>query len=289
MIRKLLLLIVSIGLVCGAGPVVEKVSRGYHHSGKTYGKGEYYKLSNDMVSYMIYLQWVNVTAKSPPQVLVGVPEPWFFSGFLSRGYTSITVNGISSQLLEPKYVKPFNDEDAAGVELLYNFNGCRMFQRFYVTGEKPLLFMEWVKDTSSQFPLESAEVHVNARPSLVLSDYDYQRTIATASRIIECPEKGTVWAQLNEKDKYWIAYDIGLEPSTNKDAQGPCFLTADWNGVQSAKVWYGHVYSMTFRFTLDTTHDRWKFATAEFKKASDNAPFIENVRNNAQWFSIAEK
>jgi hypothetical protein len=73
-IRKLLLLIVSIGLVCGAGPVVEKVSRGYHHSGKTYGKGEYYKLSNDMVSYMIYLQWVNVTAKSPPQVLVGVPE-----------------------------------------------------------------------------------------------------------------------------------------------------------------------------------------------------------------------
>ncbi|MBO4513401.1 MAG: hypothetical protein J5746_11620 [Victivallales bacterium] len=285
MMKRIALFLLT-ALVCFAEPTVEQVKKGYHGSDKTYGKALYYTITNDITSYMVYLQWVKVTATEVPKVLVGLPEPWFFSGFLSRGYSSLIVNGISSTVLEPKKVEPFSEDGKAGVEMLYNFNGCRLFQRIYMVDGKPLLYTQWRKDPSCQEPIQAAELLVSARPSMVIQKYDYKRAMQTKSRLIDTPAKGTKWTDLKADDKYWILYDKELEPSKKKGAEGPCYLTADWAGIKSAKVWYGHVYSMQFRFTLDVTKDSWTIGTVEFHKSSDNAPFIERVKNEEDKFSL---
>lgn len=287
MIGKTAFVILLAALFCAAAPVVEQVSRGYHGSGKTYGKGLYYTIRNDTNSYMVYLQWVNATPGEAPKVLVGLPEPWFFSGFLSRGYSSLTVNGINSNYLEPKKIEMFNRDGMAGIELLYNFNGCRLFQRFYMVDGKPLLHMSWLKDATCSEPVETAEISFSARPSMVISNYVYQRAAMTKTRQIDTPpKKGTTWTPLKKEDSYWILYDKGLEPSTRQGAEGPCYITADWNGIKSAKMWYGNTYGVLMRFTLDPAADKWSFGTAEFKKASDNEPFFQRVRENESQFSL---
>ena len=235
---------------------------------------------------MVYFQWVKVTAKEPPKVLVGTPEPGFSSGFLRRGYTSLNVNGISSTLLEPKSIDKFSEDGKVGLKLLYNFNGCRLFQRFYMKDGKAMLYMDWEYDATSTEKLESAEILFSAWPSMIIQKYDYKRAIQTKTRLIDTPANGTKWANLNGDDKYWILYDQELEPSKKKGAAGPCLLTADWDGIKSGKVWYGHVYSMQFRFQLDTTKGKWTFGTVEFRKSSDNGPFIEKVRNEEEKFTL---
>ena len=285
MMKNLALFLLA-ALACFAEPAVELVNKGYHRSDKTYGKGIYYSIKNDITAYTVYLQWVKVTAKEAPKVLVGLPEPWFSSGFLRRGYSSLTVNGISSNVLEPKSVEPFKEDGKAGVEMLYNFNGCRLFQRIYMVDGKPLLYTQWRRDPTCTEPIEAAELLVSAWPSMIIQKYDYKRAIQTQNRLIDTPQKGTKWADLKATDKYWILYDQELEPSKKKGSEGPCYLTADWSGIKAAKVWYGHVYSMQFRFTLDVTKDSWTFGTAEFHKSSDNAPFIERVKNEEDKFSL---
>jgi hypothetical protein len=283
--RRLALFFMA-ALACFAEPKVELISRGYHRSDKTYGKGIYYVIENDVTAYTVYYQWVKATATEAPKVLVGLPEPWFSSGFLRRGYSSLSVNGISSNQLEPKSIETFSEDGKVGVQALYNFNGCRLFQRIYMVDGKPLLYTQWRRDPSCKEPMKDAELLVSAWPSMVVQKQDYKRAIATRKRVIDTPAKGTLWANLKADDKYWILYDKDLEPSKVKGAEGPCYLTADWSGVKAAKVWYGHVYSMQFRFTLDTSKDAWTIGTVEFRKSSDNEPFMERVRNEEDKFSL---
>ena len=213
-----------LALLCLAEPVVETASRRYHTSEKDYGKGLYYVIKNDITSYMVYFQWVKVTAKEPPKMLVGTPEPGFSSGFLRRGYTSLNVNGISSTLLEPKSIDKFSENGKVGLKLLYNFNGCRLFQRFYMKDGKAMLYMDWEYDATSTEKLESAEILFSAWPSMIIQKHDYKRAIQTKTRLIDTPANGTKWANQNKDDKYWILYDQDLEPSTKKGAEDRAWM-----------------------------------------------------------------
>ena len=110
-------------------------------------------------------QWIKPTAKSPGRVVVGLPEPVFWQGFVSRDFTRLTVNGISSVELEPKSIETFSRDGIAGVDALYNFDGIRMTLRFYMTEQSPMLFMEWRKDPASEGTVERAELAFSIPPT----------------------------------------------------------------------------------------------------------------------------
>ena len=268
------LLILLTGAALSAAPVAEKVSRTYHRHHKNYGKGEYISISNKTDSYLVYLQWIKPTARQEGKVVIGIPEPNFWQQFVNRDFMRLTVNGFSSTELEPKSIKVFNSKEQSGVDILYNFDGVRMFLRFYMREDSRLLFMEWFKDPSCSEKIHSAELAVSAYPSMVLnnrgkSSDKYQRAIKTPKREINSPAK-TAWFNLSKEDSYLIMYDKNLEPSKNPKAKGPCLMTVNWNGIQSGRVWFGNIYCMNFRFKLDPNASRWQFGLWEFKNATPN-------------------
>lgn len=273
-----LLLFLLTGAVLSAAPVAEKVSRTYHRHHKNYGKGEYISISNKTDQYLVYLQWINPTAKKEGKVVIGIPEPNFWQQFVNRDFMRLTINGFSSTELEPKDIKVFNGKEQSGVDILYNFDGVRMILRFYMREDSRQLFMEWFKDPSCKEKIHSAELALSAYPSMVLNNRGkastrYQRAIKTPAREINSPRK-TAWVKLTKEDSYLVMYDKNLNPSQEPKAKGPCLLTVNWNGIRSGKVWFGNIYCMNFRFTLNPDAPRWQFGLWEYKKSIDNQSFF---------------
>lgn len=290
--KKILILgmAVLMGTAWAAAPMAEKVKRSYHASSKLYGRAEYFSIRNDANAYLVYFQWIKPTAKSPGKVVVGLPEPVFWQGFVSRDFTRLTVNGISSVELEPKSIETFSRDGIAGVDALYNFDGIRMTLRFYMTEQSPMLFMEWRKDPASEGTVERAELAFSVYPSYSVPnggkrDDSYQREIQTPARTIPSP-KNTAWVKLAPADASFIMYDRTFEPSNTPKAQGPCFLAVDWKGILSGKVWFGKIYIMDFRFTLDPKADCWRFGLWENKKPVNNQEFMDYKKNHEAFFQM---
>ena len=290
--KKILILgmAVLMGTAWAAAPTAEKVKRSYHASSKLYGRAEYFSIRNDANAYLVYFQWIKPTAKSPGRVVVGLPEPVFWQGFVSSDFTRLTVNGISSVELEPKSIETFSRDGIAGVDALYNFDGIRMTLRFYMTEQSPMLFMEWRKDPASEGTVERAELAFSVYPSYSVPnggkrDERYQREIQTPARTIPSP-KNTAWVKLAPADASFIMYDRTFEPSNTPKAQGPCFLAADWKGILSGRVWFGKIYVMDFRFTLDPKADCWRFGLWENKKPVNNQEFMDYKKNHEAFFQM---
>ncbi|MEI3004312.1 MAG: hypothetical protein V8T87_06775 [Victivallales bacterium] len=269
--KKILILgmAVLMGTAWAAAPTAEKVKRSYHASSKLYDRAEYFSIRNDANAYLVYFQWIKPTAKSPGRVVVGLPEPVFWQGFVSRDFTRLTVNGISSVELEPKSIETFCRDGIAGVDALYNFDGIRMTLRFYMTEQSPMLFMEWRKDPAPEGTVERAELAFSVYPSYSVPnggkrDERYQREIQTPARTIPSP-KNTAWVKLAPADASFIMYDRTFEPSNTPKAQGPCFLAVDWKRILSGRELVGKIYVMDFRFTLDPKADCWRFGLGKTK------------------------
>ena len=290
--KKTLILSAAL-LACAAysaAPSVEKVERSYHKASKLYGRAEYFQIRNDRNSYLIYFQWTLETAKASAKVLIGMPEPVFWQGFISRDFTRLTVNGISSAGLEPKSITPFTEKGIAGIDAVYNFDGVKMNLRFFMNEASPMLFMEWRKLSGSQEELRSAELAFSVYPSYSVPnggkrDPRYQREILTPARKIPSPAN-TAWVRLQKTDTALVMYDNAFEPSNTPKAQGPCFLAIDWKGISSGKVWFGKIYCMNFRFTLDPKAEAWRFGLWETKKPMNNSEFLEYRKNNASLFQM---
>ena len=290
--KKTLILSAAL-LACAAysaAPSAEKVERSYHKASKLYGRAEYFQIRNDRNSYLIYFQWTLETAKASAKVLIGMPEPVFWQGFISRNFTCLTVNGISSAGLEPKSITPFAEKGIAGIDAVYNFDGVKMNLRFFMNEASPMLFMEWRKLPGSQEELRSAELAFSVYPSYSVPnggkrDERYQREIQTPARTIPSP-KNTAWVKLAPADASFIMYDRTFEPSNTPKAQGPCFLAADWKGILSGRVWFGKIYVMDFRFTLDPKADCWRFGLWENKKPVNNQEFMDYKKNHEAFFQM---
>lgn len=289
MMKKILLAGALIGTL--GGIEVSKVNASYHQASAAYGRAEYFRIGNKFNRYMVYFQWLKPTAKRDGRIVVGLPEPCFWQGFPARGFSTLTVNGIGSDTIEPKAFRTFGDAAAAGVEISYNFDGVKMLQRFYMTEKSPLLYMEWRKDPGCTEKIDKMELSLAVYPSYSIPNggkYDerYRREIRTADGVITVPQK-TAWKTLKTTDSALDLYDATFDyPGTGK-AQGPCFLTFDPAGVRTARVWFGKIYVMDFRFTLDPKAGKWRFGLFEFRKPMSNAEYFEYRGKHD--FSLPEK
>lgn len=287
-ILAVVLFMVAIGL--WAAPVVEKVPRSYNAASKNYDKAEYYSIHNDANAYLVYLQWMKVTPKCDGGVTIGLPEPVFWQQFVNRDFTTLTINGIRSSKLEPKSVTMFNEADRSGVELLFNFDGVKMIQRFYMQGESPLLIMEWSKAPDCEYPIEKAELSITTYPSYSVPNGGkksdkYKRVIQTPANKYG-PFADTKNVFFKKTDTSFIMYDEAFEPSNTEKAKGPCYMTWNWNGIKSAKCWFGQIYCMNFMLTLDPQATKWQFGLWEYKKAKDNQEFLDMYNSNKSLFEL---
>ncbi len=270
--------------VC-AQATVEKAVRSYHRASAAYGRAEYYRIAGKTNEYLVYFQWkLPVMGKSDGGVMVGLPEPNFWTGFIARDFMTLTVNGIKSNTLEPRSITPFTKDGCAGIDALYNFDGVRMTLRFWMDGESPLLRMRWIRDEASE-PVKSAVLAMECRPSFCVPnggkrDSSYRREAASPVRTFTPKLNTTAWFYLKPDDTRLTFYDShyqvgGPEPK----AEGPAMLTIDWSGIQSGRFWMGNIYGVNLEFNLDPGFREVTFGILELKKHMTNTDFFQFSKN----------
>jgi len=272
-------------------PAAAQVQLSHHLSSKTYGKAEYYRLSNKANMYVIYYQWVKPSPTSESRFMIGLPDPVFWYGYENRGFMDITINGISSSSVEPLSTKVWNESEKAGIDTLFNFDGVKLTLRFYMRSDSPVLWGEIIPEmkTMSESDLKQMRISFHCKPSMVVGGQlkgIYERELVMPGRTLsqQIPSR---WHPLTPTDKYIIFTDLKFQPS-EKDtkSQGPCFLTMDWTGLNSGKVWFGNEYAAHAELTINPNAEKFSFGLFESKKRYTNRDFIEMVKTQPTEFSF---
>ena len=273
--KKLLLLLalIFLGALSGASPSAAKVSRSYHLHHKIYGKGEYYQISCGKYGYLIYFQWVKSTQKQEEQVLIGLPEPNFWSGFNRRGMFNLIVNDISVFNIEPKKISLFNEKDKAGINVLYNFDGVWMDFRFFMDGNSPLLHVECVRNPRTAKAVKSIVLNMPVTPTIDGQKRNsYKREIITPVSVYN----RSGWQNLKKEDNYFFMYDANYEGSIQKPkSNGPVYMKMDTSVWQSARMYYGKAATVSFQFKIKPDTQKISFSLLELKTKSNNKQFSE--------------
>ena len=291
--RKVTFLLFSLLVFCFAdAPQVKQVKSTYHLASKSYGRAEYFNFENDMASYMIYFQWINASPKSPEKVVIGMPQPVFWQGFVNRDFMSLTVNDINSRILQPKSFDIYNAEGRAGLKVKYNFDGVLMNLDFYMTETSQLLFMEWNVDEANEEPIEKIKMNITTYPSYSVHNGgkvspDYGRKIKTPVREIgQSPNGKPGWVTLKKEENQLSMYDEKFDYPATEKAQGPCYMTLDWSNVLSGRVWFGYIYCDNFEFVFSPNAKQWRFGLWETKKKQSNKDYFDFKAANEQYFLL---
>ena len=259
-------------------PKAAKVTRSYHRHHKHYGKGEYFQLSRGQYGYLIYFQWVKPTQNQEDQVLIGLPEPNFWSGFNRRGMFDLVINGISVFNLEPKEITVFNTPEKAGINALYNFDGVWMNIRLFMDDKTPLLHVECTKDAKTVKQVNSIMLNINVSPTVTgLKPNAYKREIITPVSVYN----KYAWQKLKKEDNCFFMYDALNEGSVKKPkTNGPAFLKVDSSVWESARVHYGKASSISFQFKIKPQAEKICFSMLELKTKNTNSQFADFLHKN---------
>jgi hypothetical protein len=261
-----------------AVPEAKKVTRSYHRHHKIYGKGEYYQLSRERSNYLIYFQWVNTTQTQEDQVLIGLPEPNFWSGFNRRGMFNLIINDISVFSLEPKKITVFNTKNEAGINALYNFDGVWMNIRFFLDDRTPLLHVECSKDAKSCKEVKSMALHIGVSPTVTgMKNGSYKREVMTSARTY----KNRGWTNLKPDDTEFFIYDTVYEGSAKlAKSNGPAYLKMSDAVRQSARMHYGNSSTVSFQFKIKPETQKFSFSLLELTRKSTNKEFLDYLISN---------
>ena len=261
-----------------AVPEAKKVTRSYHRHHKIYGKGEYFQLSRERSNYLIYFQWVNATQTQEDQVLIGLPEPNFWSGFNRRGMFNLIINDISIFNLEPKKFTVFNTKKEAGVTVLYNFDGVWMNVRFFLDDKTPLLHVECSKDARSSKEIKSMVLDIGVYPTVTgMKNGSYKREVVTPARAYK--NKG--WTTLKPDDTEFFIYDAVYEGSPKlAKSNGPAYLKMSDPARQSARMHYGTASSVSFQFKIKPDTQKFSFSLLELTQRTTNKEFLDHLIAN---------
>lgn len=278
-------------LMLSAGVEAVRTSRSYHTSSKTYGKADYFQIKNEQNDYLLYLQRVKPSAKSNGSLLIGLPEPNFWHGFIARGFMDFTVNGIPSGALDPQKMEVWQKENTAGVDILFNFDGCKLTCRYFMREDSPVLWIDLIHDENSD-SVRKIQIGFECHPSWSVEnngkpDSSYRRFIQTPARKIigKTDARDTVW--FNAKDSYLVFGDDFYQPGLDdKKSQGPCFLRVDWSAVRSLSVWFGNIYCAVLKSELRPEAGEWHFGVFETRKRQTNQEFLALLQRNKTQFEF---
>lgn len=273
MLTAAVVLLAGFGVLAGA-PEAKEVNRTYHKHHKTYDQGKYYQISRDDMAYLIYFQWVKATQNKDGQVLIGLPEPSFWSGFNRRGMFNLQVNGISVYDLEPKEIKVFQEEKQAGIEVEYNFSGARMNLRFFMDDVSPVLHVEMIPSPKNKpGAVRTLKLAFGVDPSITgKPNGSYKRELL--SPVKKYDKRG--WTDLSPKDEYLVMYDtkygFGKE---NPKSQSPVYLKLDFTGLEKGRIHYGPASSISFQLTYKPDCPKIALDILETRKQMTNQEFFD--------------
>jgi hypothetical protein len=234
-----------------------------------------FSLANRLCAYTIGLQ----QTKSPPLTRIGLPQEPHGHNFLSWDFLQIEINGIRQNVLTPKLVEEFREENRAGWLLRFNFNGVFLELRFYLLPDSPLLWCEGVLKPLDGVKVESAVVKINCYPGKMIGGHFLSEIY---DRAVFTPERELPLVQ----EKKWVKEAIPLTPADKllffndrkhlpPDGCGPCAIMLEWNGLVGAEVaTAAKTYLATTRLFVDPGNGSFRLGIFTSKKAWDEQELV---------------
>ena len=244
-------------------------------------RGVPFLLKNQLTSYVITFRYTNPSPSQSGRVQIAMPAPVNKTGYSRFDFVHVVINGIDSRLLEPKKYDIFNTPEAAGVDVLYNFNGVQMVLRFSVTDTSPLLNMSWSRaEGNSTRPIESASIYFTVLPSASgKAKNSYARELLTPRGLLKPKAKARMAKEnLGKEDKWIIMQDEKYQYSDKASYAAPVLLCPDWKGIVSGTASFGVQQDVALSFKLDAQASFWSFGMLDTEKKRSNADFLAFVK-----------
>ena len=207
-------------------------------------------------------------------MLIGLPEPSFWSGFNRRGMLNLQVNGISVYDLEPKEIKVFQQEKQAGIDVEYNFNGARMTFRFFMDDVSPVLHVEMIPSPKNKpGAIKTLQLDFGVDPSITgKPNGSYKRELL--SPVKKYDKRG--WTNLGPKDEYLVMYDTKYGyGKDNPKSQSPVYLKLDPSMLEKGKIHYGPSSGISFRLIYKPDCPKIALDILELRKQLTNQEFLD--------------
>ena len=239
-------------------------------------RGVPWLMKNNLTNYVVTYRYTNPSPTQAASVLLGMPAPVNTTGFSRKDFTSLVINDIDSRVLEPKKFEPFNNQQEAGVDVHYNFNGIPMIQRFSVSDSSPLLTMTWLRGPGDPVqPIKSISIRFSAMPCAAGRSKDsYSREVVTPATKYS-PKGKARWRKqkLTSRDTVLILQDSKYQSGPQSPNAAPVVLCPGWKSIKSGIVMFGTHQDVYINFELKPDADSWSFGLLDSEVRRSNSDF----------------
>ncbi len=240
-----------------------------------------YLLRNKSAQYVVSYRYQHPSPSRPSQVVLGMVRPLPRTGFGPREFSFLTINGIDSQMLEPKKFEIFNTKESSGIDVHYNFDGIPMIQRFSISDSSPLLTMTWLRGKGKPMgPIKTMSIRINAIPCAAgKAPGSYSREVVSSLKVYSPRGRKLNRQKLSAQDGNLIFQDAKYQSGKGRPFAGPVLLCPDWKSILSGTAVFGAQQEMHVIFKLDPKAASWSFGMLESEIKHSNAEFADFVKS----------
>lgn len=206
-------------------------------------------------------------------------------------FMRLTVNGIPDLKIDLKQgdLKPWQEGNKKGGQLLYRFDGANIRMFFYMRPDSPVLWFRFVP-VKGVTPYKSIKIRVGCLISNVLKKNGkivfhggYNRKVQTAVRTLSQSKK---LQTINPNDKYLLLYDLINDGSAKDKGQGPLYIALGNTPVKSIKLGLQDNWASNLTIELPVNFKEYTIGLWQPRKGMSNKAFFAKVKKEKSAFAL---
>ena len=199
-------------------------------------------------------------------------------------FLKITVNGIPNSVIDPKIDDfiAWKDQNLAGCEAKFNFDGAKLILRFWMRPDSPVLWGSIRPAPDSLEEIRSAQVDLTAIVSILVKENRkvvwnrvYEREAVTPARTLTQRQK--IW-ELTPQDTYLVLQDKKFDGSSAEKGDGPVMILLDHGSIHQAKLSLRSNWTTTLSIALKPGFRNFEFGLWQQETRISNTEFAEKLK-----------
>ena len=206
-------------------------------------------------------------------------------------FLKITVNDIPNSVIDPKIDDfiAWKDQNLAGCEAKFNFDGVKLILRFCMRPDSPVLWGSLRPAPDSMEKIRKIELNFCALVSKlamknkkVLWSGVYDREAVTPVRTLTQRQK--VW-ELTPQDTWIVLQDRKFDGSSEGKGTGPVMILLDHAGIAKAELALRNKWTTSLSVVLKPDFKEFEFGLWQQETRISNAGFAEKLKAEKAAFS----
>ena len=271
-------------------PVGVKVGKTHVYQPQKYAFARAATIHNAQNKYSFIIVQSKPAGEKPPRT-----QFWLAggqTGFCSLvNFLKITVNDIPNSVIDPKIrdFVPWEEQNLAGCEAKFSFNGAKLILRFWMRPDSPVLWGSLRPAPDSIEPVRKIELGFSAivselaqKNKKVLWSGVYEREAVTPVRKLEQRQK--VW-ELTPQDTYIVLQDRKFDGSSAEKGTGPVMILLDHDCIHKAELVLRNQWTTSLSVILNPDFKEFKFGLWQQNPRISNAEFAEKLKTEKAAFT----